>query len=373
MPDYKLIEVKGRRLLKRFVIFPDELYADCPQYVPALHSDQIRTLTKSASLEYCRHKLWLVMKGNEVAGRICAIINPRYNERYGTRRVRFGWFDCINDLKVASMLIDAASLWAKDQGMTEIHGPLHYNTFGKQGMLVEGYEKLSPFNCLYNYPYYNDLLQQLGFEKECDWVQYKMPAGQGVPPKAHRVAALVSERYGLKEADLDSLKKDKEMVRKFFRLYNESFADNVYNYIPLTEAEMEQEAESIMPFISGKSSCILLDNEGEIAAFGISTPSLSMAFRKARGRLLPFGWWHILKASRDYELTDLMANGASPKWQNKGVSALYYEIMAAKAAAIGNKWAVTNPQIESNSAVNIWNSYEREPYMRRRCYIRKID
>lgn len=372
MADYKVIEVLDKSSLKKFVRFPDELYKGCPQYVPALHSDQIKSLTKVSTLSYCTRKMWMVTDGKKVVGRICAMINPRYNERFGKKRVRFGWFDCINDIEVARLLIGTAEDWAKKEGMTEIHGPLYYNTLGKQGMLVEGYENIPPFNCLYNFPYYNDLVTSLGFEKECDWVQYKMVANHGVPDKARRVAKMVMERYNLHFGSLDQLKKDPGMVRKFFRVYNESFASSVYNFIPFTDAEIEEEAASIMPYISDRISSIVFDENENIVAFGISFPSISKALQKAKGRLFPFGWIHLLKAMHDYETTDLMINGAVPEWQNKGVSAIYYKEMADKAIKVGNRWAISNPQIETNSAVNIWNSYEHEPFMRRRCYIKTI-
>lgn len=373
MPKYFLTEVLDRRDLIRFIVFPDNLYKDCCQYVPALHRNEIFSLTRSAASSCCPHKLWLAMEGNAVVGRICAMINPRYNERYHTRRVRFGWFDCINDAEVADMLIAAAEAWARKEGMTEIHGPLSFNTTGRQGMLIEGYDNIPPFNCLYNFPYYNTLMSGLGFSKECDWVQFKMVANHGVPDKAQRVAKLVEERYNLKIADIDELKKDPSRVRGFFEVYNDSFSDGVYNYIPLTDAEIAEESKSIMPFISDKTSCLLLDGDGEVAAFGISTPSISTALQKARGHLFPFGWFYLLKAMHNYEVTDLMVNGAVPEWKNKGISSVYYREMADRAIKAGNRWAISNPQIETNSAVNIWNSYEHEPYMRRRCYIKNID
>ena len=369
---FSVHEVNTRSDLMRFIKFPDKLYKSCRQYVPALHSDQVFSLTKTTTLSYCKRKMWLVLDGNKVVGRICAMINPRYNERYGKKRVRFGWFDCINDLEVARLLINAAEAWAKEQGMTEIHGPLYYNTLGKQGMLVEGYENTPPFNCLYNFPYYNDLMVKLGFEKECDWLQYKMVANHGVPEKARRVAKVVEERYNLHVGSIDTLKKDPEMVRKFFHVYNDSFSETVYNFIPFTDAEIDEEAKTTMRYISDKASCVLFDEHDEIVAFGISFPSISEALKKARGRLFPFGWYYLKKALNNYEITDLMINGAVPEWQNKGVSAVYYKVMADKAAKIGNRWAISNPQIESNSAVNIWNSYEHDPFMRRRCYIKKI-
>ncbi|MCR4824104.1 MAG: hypothetical protein K5849_01980 [Bacteroidales bacterium] len=307
-----------------------------------------------------------------MVGRICAMVNPRYNELYGCRRARFGWFDCIKDIEVARLLIGTAEAWAKEQGMDEIHGPLYYNSFGKQGMLVEGYENTPPFNCLYNFPYYNDFVKELGYEKECDWLQYKMVANHGVPDKARRVSKLVKERYNLHFGSISKMKKDKEEVRKFFRVYNESFSRTVMNFVPLTDEEIEEEAASVMPFISDKACGLLLDENNEIVGFGISFPSLSEALKKAKGKLFPLGWWYLWRAMRDYEITDLMANGVAPKWQNKGFSAVYYEEMADKALKIGNRWAISNPQIESNSAVNIWNSYEHEPFMRRRCYLKKI-
>ena len=370
--ELKVIEVLSRRDLKRFIKFPDKLYRDCKQYVPALISDQINSLTKVSTLSYCERKMWMVLDGKEVVGRICGIINPRYNERYGTKRARFGWFDTINDKNVAKLLIETAENWAKAKGMTEIHGPLYYNTLGKQGMLVEGFENIPPFNCLYNYPYYNDLIIGLGFVKECDWVQYKMVADHGVPEKAERVSKLLTERYHLKLGSLAELKKDPEMVKYFFKVYNESFASSVYNFIPFTDEEIQEEAKSSLPFVTDKASCIILDEDDKLVAFGISFPSISRALQKANGHLFPFGWIHMLLAMRNYETVDLMLNGAVPEWQNKGVSAIYHCAMSDKAQAAGTKWAISNPQIETNSAVNIWNSYEHELFMRRRCYIKKI-
>ena len=357
MPAYRIVEVKSKKDLGKFICFPDKLYKDCPQYVPALHSDQVKSLTSVSTLSYCTHKMWMVMEGDKVAGRICGMINPRYNERYGKKRARFGWFDTVNDLEVARLLISTAEAWAKEHGMNEIHGPLYYNTLGKQGMLVEGYENIPPFNCLYNYPYYNDLVTALGFEKECDWVQYKLRADQPVPEKMEAIASRLKERYRLVEGDIDSLKHDKALVRKFFQIYNESFAEAVYNFIPFTD----------------ELCCFLQDENGEVVAFGISFPSISKALQKAKGSMFPFGWIHFLRAMKDYTLLDLMINGAAPKWQNTGVSSVFHSIMARQYRECGAKWAITNPQIDTNSASFVWSKYgDCELFMRRRCYIKEI-
>ena len=372
MADYRIVEVKTRKDLKKFISFPDKLYKGCPQYVPALHSDQVKSLTKVSSLKYCSRIMWLAMDGRKVVGRICGMINPRYNERYGKKRARFGWFDTINDIEVARLLLGTAEEWARSQGMNEIHGPLYYNTLGKQGMLVEGFENLAPFNCIYNYPYYNDLVTALGYVKECDWLQYKMKADQGVPDKLAAIAGRLKERYRLTEGNIDDLKHDKALVREFFRIYNESFADNVYNFIPFTDEEIEEEAAQTLGFLDKRLCCFLFDENREIAAFGISFPSISKALQKAKGSLFPFGWIHFLRAFRKFDTIDLMLNGAAPKWQNTGVSSVYHSIMATKYREAGVRWAIANPQIETNLAVNVWDRYEHELYMRRRCYIKSI-
>ena len=372
MPDYKVVEVVSRRDLMKFIKFPDRLYKDCPQYVPALHSDQVKSLTKVSTLSYCKRKMWMVMEGKNVVGRICGMINPRYNALYDKKRARFGWFDTIDDIEVAKLLLGTAEAWAKENGMNEIHGPLYYNTLGKQGMLIEGYENIPPFNCLYNYPYYNDFVTALGYEKECDWVQYKIAADQPLQEKITRIAGLLKQKYNLHEGSLDKLKKDKKMVRYFFDVYNESFAKSVYNFIPFTKEEIDEEASEVLSFVSDKTSSIIFDDNDELVGFGITFPTISPALQKAKGHLFPFGWFHLLRAMRNYETVDLMINGATPKWQNTGVSSIYHCSMSEKYRKVGTKWAITNPQIESNGAVNVWGKYEHELFMRRRCYLKTI-
>lgn len=377
MHEYKVVEVSTRKQLMKFIKFPDELYKDCKQYVPALHSDQVYSLTKVSSLKYCTRKMWMVIDYGEnskgvVVGRICGMINPRYNAKYNTKRARFGWFDTINDLEVARLLISTAEKWAKGQGMNEIHGPLYYNTLGKQGMLVEGFDNIPPFNCLYNYPYYNELIEALGFVKECDWLQYKMIADHGVPEKVTRIAGMLKQRYNLHEGSIRKLKRDEKMVKHFFDVYNESFAESVYNFIPFTDEEIKEEARDAIRFLNDKTSVIILDDKNELVAFGIAFPTISKALQKAKGKLFPFGWYHLWKATRTLDTVDLMLNGAVPQWQNTGVSAVYHCAMSERCIKYGTHWAIANPQIESNGAVNVWSKYEHELFMRRRCYVKSI-
>ncbi len=370
---YKVREVAGRNDLREFIRFPESLYKGCSQYVPPLHKGQEHDLMHAASLKYCKRKMWLAEDASgKTVGRICAMINPRYNEKYGTRRVRFGWFDLIDDVEVARALFDAAESWAKEEGMDEIHGPLYYNTLGRQGMLIEGFDKLAPFSCLYNHPYYADLVQQLGFEKECDWIQYMMPADQGADPRLKVISDRLMSRYNLHVADFDALKKDRNMVRRFFRTYNECYDGTVYNFIPFTDDEIEEEIDQIMVQLDKRLCCVIMDENNDVAAFGVAIPSLSEAMQKARGRLFPLGWYHVLKAMNDFTVVDLMLVGAAPKWQNTGISAVIHGMMDIQLQGCGAKWALANPQIETNAAVNVWERYRHELWLRRRCWIKKI-
>ena len=370
---YNVREVISRRDLMRFIRFPESLYKGCAQYVPPLHKGQEHELMHAAPLRYCERKMWLAEnEAGDVVGRICAVINPRYNEKYGTRRVRFGWFDLIDDIEAAKALFDAAESWARSKGMDEIHGPLYYNTLGRQGMLVEGFDKLAPFSCLYNHSYYVDLMEKLGFEKECDWIQYMMPADQGVDERLKAISERIMEKNRLHVADFDALKKDRNMVRKFFKTYNECYDGTVYNFIPFTEEEIEEEIDQIMGQLDSRLCCVVMDEDDEVAAFGIAIPCLSKAMQKAKGSLFPFGWYHVLKAKNDFTHLDLMLEGAAPKWQNTGISAVFHGMMARQFKECGARWALANPQIETNTAVNVWGRYEHELWLRRRCWIRKI-
>ena len=312
MPDYKVVEVVSRRDLMKFIKFPDRLYKDCPQYVPALHSDQVKSLTKVSTLSYCKRKMWMVVDGKTVVGRICGMINPRYNALYDKKRARFGWFDTIDDFEVAKLLLGTAE------------------------------------------------------------AQYKIAADQPLQEKITRIAGLLKQRYNLHEGSLDKLKKDKKMVRYFFDVYNESFAKSVYNFIPFTKEEIDEEASEVLRFVSDKTSSIIFDDNEELVGFGITFPTISRALQKAKGHLFPFGWFHLLKAMYKYDTVDLMINGAVPKWQNTGVSSIYHCTMSEKYRKAGTKWAISNPQIESNGAVNVWGKYEHELFMRRRCYLKSI-
>ena len=366
-------EVQNAHEFRQFYQFQNRLYRDCPTYVPSLDFDQKHTLAHSPCLDYCQQHLLLCFdEDGKIAGRCCAIINPRYNELYGTRRMRFGWTDFIADFEAARTLLSAAEAWGRSQGMTEIHGPLGYNTMYKQGLVIEGFDSVPQSNNLYNFPYYRDYLERLGFEKEADWIQYRFPVGQPLPEKLHRLAALLQERYHLQIADIEQLKKRKDLIAKFFKEYNASFL-SVRNFVPFTEKEIAEEGANYIGRLSNELSCIILDPEEDIAAFGICIPSLSQALQRANGHLLPLGWWHLWRAQRQYDTVDMMLVGVSPKWHDKGLSAILHSHLGRTWQQRGVKWCISNPQFEDNSALKVWDTYSQKTlYIRRRVYCKSL-
>ena len=366
-------EVQNAHEFRQFYQFQNRLYRDCPTYVPSLDFDQKHTLAHSPCLDYCQQHLLLCFdEDGKIAGRCCAIINPRYNELYGTRRMRFGWTDFIADFEAARTLLSAAEAWGRSQGMTEIHGPLGYNTMYKQGLVIEGFDSVPQSNNLYNFPYYRDYLERLGFEKEADWIQYRFPVGQPLPEKLHRLAALLQERYHLQIADIEQLKKRKDLIAKFFKEYNASFL-SVRNFVPFTEKEIAEEGANYIGRLSNELSCIILDPEEDIAAFGICIPSLSQALQRANGHLFPLGWWHLWRAQRQYDTVDMMLVGVSPKWHDKGLSAILHSHLGRTWQQRGVKWCISNPQFEDNSALKVWDTYSQKTlYIRRRVYCKSL-
>jgi hypothetical protein len=365
-------EVLSPSDIKRFIQFPHKLYKKSKQYVPVLDMDEKSVLTKSPSLEYCKLRMWMSYNSKgEITGRIAAIYNPRSNEYHNEKRLRFGWFDFIEDFDVAKTLAETAEAWGRELGMEQIHGPLSFNTWGRQGMLIEGFENIPPVNCLYNFSYYPQFIEKLGFGKQVDWIQIKLRADGGVDPRLHRINDLLIEKHGLQVLDIKKIKDIDGLVTKFFKSYNQSFR-NIDNFVPLTDAEVRQIGKEYFPKLKPELTSIVLDPEGNIAAFGICFPSLSKAFQKAKGKLFPFGIFHIMKALKKYDYIDFMLIGAAPEWQHKGITSIFHTHLGSNLKERGITYGITNPQAETNSAFKVWERYEFEPYMKRRCYIKNI-
>lgn len=367
MVEIKLVSTKKE--LKEFIRFPHDLFRGNEYWVPPLDSDEMDTLRKdkNPAFEHCEAEYWLAYKDGRIAGRIAGIINHTANEKWG-KFVRFGWVDFIDDIEVVEALFRTVEEWGKSKGMEKIQGPLGFIDMDNEGMLVDGFDKMPTIANIYNYPYYPQMMVKLGYEGKEDWIQFKMKASQSIPEKMERINNLIKEKYNLKVL---SFKKKKELLpyaKPLFNTLNLAFS-NLYGYSELTEKEIDRLVKNYFTFINPELVCIVVDEKDEVVAFGISMPTLSKAFQKAKGKLFPFGFIHILKALKNMDEIDLYLNGVHPDWQKKGVHSLYYVEMNKAFIRNNIKVAITNPQLENNvNAVNVWSNYENEPYLRRRCY-----
>ena len=363
-------EVSSRKELKQFVKFPFKLFAGCKYWVPPLIKGEMDTLRKDVnpSFDYCEARYWLAYKDGEIAGRIAGIINQRSIDKWGQRLIRVGWVDFVDDMEVSGALFGAVENWAREMEMKGTHGPLGFTDMDFEGLLVEGFDKLPTMNNIYNYPYYVDHFEKHGFTKVEDWIQYKFNASQPIPEKVQRINALIQEKYSLRVLKFASSKEILPRAKEVFEALNVSF-DGLYGFVALTDREIDYYVKQYFSFIDPEYVCFIADASDKIIGFGISIPSLSKALQKAKGRLFPFGFIHLLRALRNNDSIDLYLNGVLPEWQNKGVHSLYYSEMNKSYIRHNIKTAISNPQLESNTnAISAWKSYEKELYIRRRCY-----
>ncbi len=370
-----MIEIKEaitKKEMKKFIMFPFELYKNDKNWVPPLIFDEWNTFRrdKNPAFAHCEAAYLLAYKDGKVAGRIVAIVNHKANKRWEDYRTRFGWIAFIDDTDVSKALLDAAQEWGNKKGMKGIHGPLGFSDLDPEGMMIEGYENQPAITSAYNYSYFPVHLEKHGYKKSVDWVQYRFNASQPVPEKVKRINNLIKEKYNLKVYIPKSKKEVLPFAPKFFHTLNDAFK-NLYGFTELTNEQIKYYTEAYFGFARPELLCFILDEKEDIVGFGIIFPSLSTAFQKAKGKLFPFGFLHILKALKKFDTIDLYFNGVHPDWQKKGIHSLYYTAMNEVSINLGVKYAISTGQLETNiNAVGIWDNYEKEPYIRTRCYIK---
>jgi len=367
-------EVKKYRDLKRFAAFPYKLYAGNKYWVPPLMIDEINTLRedKNPAFEYCEAKYWLALKDGKVVGRIAGIINYRYIEKWGQKNARFGWIDFIDDHEVSKALLETVEAWAKQKGMTALQGPLGFCDLDREGMLIEGFDEMGTFTTIYNYPYYPVHLERNGYIKDVDWLEYELEVPQQMPGVIEKASRDALRRFNLKVLDTKKPKDFLPYVKGIFELLNSAYKD-LYGVTPLTDKQIELYTKQYFSFINPDYVRVIVDQYNEVVAFGIAFPSLTWALRKAKGRLFPIGFIHILKALKRNNTIDLCLVAVKPKFQGKGVNAILMSEIHKKCIKNGIIKAQCNPQLESNIKVRTqWKYFNSRQHKRRRCYIKNL-
>lgn len=366
----KIKSISSSRDMKIFARFANRLYKGNKFYVPSMPTDDLNTFDaeKNGAYAFCKAEYYLAYKDGKVVGRVAAIINDKANDAWNVKQVRFGWIDFIDDIEVSSALLKAVEEFGRKHGMTQIVGPLGFTDFDPEGMLVEGFDRLSTMALIYNYPYYPEHMKQLGYYKETGWVEYRITIPDGIPDRHRRLADAVKERYNLKIRKLTRRQIKKERYgHKLFDLINQTYCV-LYGYSNLSEKQIEQYVDAYLGIVNAKMLTFIEDGNGDLIAAGISIPSMSEALQKCNGEIFPFGWWHLLKAMYwgRPDTLDLLLIGVRPDYQNKGVNALLFADLIETYNSMGFRYAETNANLETNAKVQaMWDPFEKELHKRR--------
>jgi len=381
MSSVQIKRVETKKDLKAFIECHYDLYEGNQYDAPNLYSDELNTLSKdkNAAFDFCEAEYFLALKEGKVVGRVAAIINNKANEKWDKKDVRFGWIDFIDDIEVSKALLKAVEDYGREKGMTSVVGPLGFTDMDPEGMLTWGFDQLGTMATIYNYDYYPKHMEKLGgWEKDNDYVEYRLDVPETAPEKYTKIAEMVEKRYNLHARKLTK----KEIFeggygKKLFDLINLTYSD-LYGFSELTDRQIDQYVKMYFPLADLDLVTVIEDGnkDNQLAGLGITIPSLSHALQKCRrGRLFPFGWWHLLRAIKFHKTdgVDLLLMGFLPEYRSKGANALLFADLIPRYVNYGFKWGETQVEMESNEGVQSqWGPLDPINHKKRRCYRRSL-
>ncbi len=369
--------VESKKDLKKFVKFPYKIFKDNKYWVPQLMLDEMEMFNKKKNPAYetADSKLFIAYKDGEPVGRIAGINSMIANKKYGTKNIRFGWFDSIDDQEVADALISSVEGWAKELGLNTMTGPHGFSDLDPEGMLYEGFDKLPTIAVYYNHPYYIKLMEKNGMEKEIDWVEFNaiIPPMDELPPKLLKIAERLKERSKIR---LIKFKNRKDLIKNWaeqiFEVVDEAFED-LYGTVPLSEVQVAYYIKKYLSFVEKDLVITAVDENNKVVGFLLALPSLSEAMQKAKGRILPFGWFHLIRALKQRNVMDFYLAGIRKDHRGKGIDLMMLMEMAKVANDLGFKKVESNPELEDNTNIHgQWKYFEHEMVKRRRLFKKDI-
>lgn len=366
----QLKEIKTRKEIKQFVLFPFSLYKNNKYWVPPIINDEVNNFdtTKNPVFEHADARLFVAIKGKKIVGRIAIIINNYEVEKQGIKKLRFGWFEVIDDIEVTKVLIDKAIEIAKQKNLDFVEGPVGFNNLDKTGVLVEGFDHIGTMITWYNLPYYKDHFEKLGFVKEKEYLENKFEFKNVDAAKYEKAGNLIQRRYNLRELSFNSTKEIMPYVDEMFELFSKTYS-KLSTYVPISNAQIEYFKKRYISFINPEYIKFVLDSDNKMVAFSIVMPSFSKALQKAKGKLLPFGLFHLLRARKNSKDVTFYLIGVHPDYQNKGVTAIIFRENTRTFASKGIQNCIRTPELEDNTAIHkIWKDFKPVTHKRRRTY-----
>ena len=374
MSDIKVKQVLNSSDLELFIKFPMELYKGNPYYVPPLINEEksIWVKEENPALQYSEAAQFLAYKGENIVGRIAVMINYKEEKELGIRKVRFGWLDFIDDIEVSKALINTAIEYAKSKGISKIEGPMGFTNLDKAGMLTKGFDKLATMIGIYNFDYYPKHMEQLGLVKEKEWVEFEINFPDTLPDKVEKFSNLIAEKYELELVKFKSKKDILPLVEPMFKLLDDTYK-HLSTYTPITQEQIKHYKEKYFKFIDKDYIVCIKDKYGSLISFAITMPSYSKALQKAKGKLFPFGWWHLLNAGKKNDRANFYLIGIHPQYQKRGITAIIFKEIYETFKKKGVKFLETNPELEENASIQaLWQDYHPTNHKRRRTYSLEI-
>lgn len=369
-----LKEITTRRELKAFIRFPHTLTRENDAWVPALDMDEMNTLhwDINPAFDHCQAHYYLAYRNGRAVGRVAAIYNPLHRDTWGQNYLRFGWIDFIEDPEVSKALMDQVESWASELGCTAVHGPLGFTDLDREGMLVEGFHELGTLATRHDQPYYYQHLENLGYEKDADWLEHEMDVTAELDERISRVAAIARKRYKLRVLEVKSKNQLLPYAPELFEIINEAYS-HLYGVIHLTDTQVEAYVKQYFGFVLPDLVPVVLDENGRMVAFTIAMPSLSRALQKGKGRLFPLGFLHLLLALKRFDRVDVYLGAVRPEYQGRGINAIMMESFYLALQKLGVKRIHVNPQMETNQPVlEQWKYFNVRQHKRRRVYIKYL-
>lgn len=371
----EIVQVKTKKQQKKFVMFQLELYKNNPYFVPPIISDELTIFDKNKNANYddCETIYYLAYRDGKVVGRIAGILQRASNKKMSQKYVRFSRVDFINDIEVARALFEAVESWAKSLGMEAVHGPLGFNDLEREGLLIEGFDQMSCFEENYNYHYYKGIIEQLGYEKDVDWLEYLFPIADKVDERAVRLSELLKKKYGLKTVEIKNTTKLIDLYKdQIFALINECYSP-LYGVVPITKKLEDQLVKQFKLVISHRFISLVVDNEGKLVGLGVVFPSIAKAIKAMNGKLFSFKIFKLLRAIKKPKLVDTVFIAVTAEYRNKGVTAFIFNEIWSNLIDLKVTQAESLLQLESNITIrNQFASFNGKQHKRRRCFIKHI-
>lgn len=367
-------KVQSQKEFIDFVKFPTSLYKDNAYFVPAIVKEELNAIKPKENPVYnnADASFFLAYKENKIVGRVAAIINWIEIKEQQKSKVRFGWFDVINDIEVTKKLISTVIDYGKTHNLQTIEGPVGFSNMDKAGLLTKGFNELNTMITWYNAPYYKEHLLALNFEEAATWVEFKIKIPTETRPKVVKVAQIIQKRYKLKIVRFKKTKEILPHVNRMFELLNKTY-NELQTFVPIQQYQIEHYKKKYIPFVNPDYITCVANENDEIIAFSIIMPSFSKALQKAKGKLFPFGFLHIMKAQRFNDTAAFYLIGVDPEYQNKGVAALIFKEMNEVFLRNGITKVETNPELIENKAIQaLWKDYEHEQHKERQTFKKSI-